>query len=142
MAQLYLTRKMIQNQQFEALEASASNSAITFPTNLLPLGSNIYSKMSFGTGTMLVDNNVEDLEMLLEAYFMQLQRTHHKILSVSPVLLLMDVTCSAMPLDRYMLNRMLLVIVGLLLMDIACIGLSLDGHTYLINTLLTITTIT
>ncbi|RWR90152.1 magnesium transporter MRS2-4-like protein isoform X1 [Cinnamomum micranthum f. kanehirae] len=31
MAQLYLTRKIIQNQQYKALEAGASNSAITFP---------------------------------------------------------------------------------------------------------------
>lgn len=108
MAQLYLTRKMIQNFQYKALEAGASNSAITFPTNLQPLGSSIHSNMSFGTSIMYVGNDVEDLEMLLEAYFMQLEGTHNRILSVSPVLLLMDVTCSALSLDRYRLNKMLL----------------------------------
>eukprot|EP00268_Persea_americana_P031408 TRINITY_DN30551_c0_g1_i2.p1 TRINITY_DN30551_c0_g1~~TRINITY_DN30551_c0_g1_i2.p1 ORF type:complete len:270 (-),score=34.12 TRINITY_DN30551_c0_g1_i2:610-1362(-) len=82
MAQLYLTRKMIQNFQYKALEAGASNSAITFPTNLHPLGSSIHSNMSFGTSIMYVGNDVEDLEMLLEAYFMQLEGTHNKILSV------------------------------------------------------------
>ncbi|XXG60869.1 hypothetical protein AAC387_Pa04g2676 [Persea americana] len=82
MAQLYLTRKMIQNFQYKALEAGASDSAITFPTNLQPLGSSIHSNMSFGTSIMYVGNDVEDLEMLLEAYFMQLEGTHNKILSV------------------------------------------------------------
>lgn len=108
MAQLYLTRKIIQNQQYKALEASASNSAITFPTNVQPLGSNIHIIMSFGTSIMYVENDVGDLEMLLEAYFMQPEGTHNKILSMSPVLLLMDVTCSALSLDRYRLNKMLL----------------------------------
>lgn len=35
------------------------------------------------TGSILGENDVEDLEMLLEAYFMQLDGTRNKILSVS-----------------------------------------------------------
>jgi magnesium transporter len=35
------------------------------------------------TGGVLDDDGVEDLEMLLEAYFMQLDGTRNKMLSVS-----------------------------------------------------------
>ncbi|XP_015878946.3 magnesium transporter MRS2-4 isoform X2 [Ziziphus jujuba] len=80
MAHLYLTRKWIQNQQSEALLAlSASNSI----SNSTPHLHRISSKRSGSlTSNLLDDNDVEDLEMLLEAYFMQLDGTRNKILSV------------------------------------------------------------
>lgn len=82
MAHLYLTRKMIQNQQAEALMGTmASNSNITIGSNLRRLGSNKSSSLI--TSNHFDDNDVEDLEMLLEAYFMQLDGTRNKILSVS-----------------------------------------------------------
>ncbi|CAL0325054.1 unnamed protein product [Lupinus luteus] len=75
MAQLYLTRKWLQNQQFEAHSgATASNNL----SNLRRLGST--RSGSFVTSND--DNDVEELEMLLEAYFMQLDGTRNKILSV------------------------------------------------------------
>ncbi|KAF6137278.1 hypothetical protein GIB67_036315 [Kingdonia uniflora] len=79
MAQLYLTRKRMQNQQHEALlnGTVASNS---FTTNLRRLNSN--RSGSVVTSNHFDDHDVEDLEMLLEAYFMQLDGTRNKILSV------------------------------------------------------------
>ncbi|OIW17924.1 hypothetical protein TanjilG_17760 [Lupinus angustifolius] len=59
MSQLYLTRKGLQNHQFEA-----------------------HSTKSESLVTKHDDNDVEELEMLLEAYFMQLDATRNKILSV------------------------------------------------------------
>ena len=82
MAHLYLTRKWIQNQQSEALlGAVVSNSISTISPRLPRLGSN--RNASFVSSHNLDDNDVEDLEMLLEAYFMQLDGTRNKILSVS-----------------------------------------------------------
>ncbi|XP_073001306.1 putative magnesium transporter MRS2-G [Typha latifolia] len=81
MAHLYLTRKQIQNQQFEVLMASgASNSIIASGANLARLGSNIQGSASIAT--TLHSDDVEDLEMLLEAYFMQLDGTRNRLLSV------------------------------------------------------------
>lgn len=83
MAHLYLTRKQIQNQQWEALMASAaSNSIVLAGPHLTRLSSNIHGNASMATSIYSDDNNVEDLEMLLEAYFMQLDGTRNKILSV------------------------------------------------------------
>ena len=80
MAHLYLTRKWIQNQPPEALlGAAASNSIVT--ASLRRLGS--ARSESLVTSNFQDDNDVEDLEMLLEAYFMQLDGTRNKILSVS-----------------------------------------------------------
>ncbi|KAJ7946595.1 Magnesium transporter MRS2-like protein [Quillaja saponaria] len=81
MAQLYLTRKWIQNQQPDALlGATASNS---FTKTAPPLRRfNSSRSGSFITSNCMDDNDVEDLEMLLEAYFMQLDGTRNKILSV------------------------------------------------------------
>ncbi|RWW41668.1 hypothetical protein BHE74_00052829 [Ensete ventricosum] len=85
MAHLYLTRKQIQNQQFEALIASgASNSIVAAGPNLARLGSNLNGSASIISSIYADDNDVEDLEMLLEAYFMQLDGMRNKILSVSP----------------------------------------------------------
>lgn len=81
MAQLYLTRKQIQNQQFEALMASATSNSIVLAPNLSRLNSNVRGSASFASFPS-DDTNVEDLEMLLEAYFMQLEGTRNKILSV------------------------------------------------------------
>ncbi|RZC54591.1 hypothetical protein C5167_013444 [Papaver somniferum] len=82
MAQLYLTRKFIQNQQSEALMGTmGSNSNVTIGPNLRRLDSN--KSASLITSNRFDDHDdVEDLEMLLEAYFMQLDGTRNKILSV------------------------------------------------------------
>ncbi|KAK4339904.1 hypothetical protein RND71_041366 [Anisodus tanguticus] len=82
MAQLYLTRKWIQNQQTETfLGTIVSNSVVPAAPNLRRLNST-RSK----SGSLLSNHfnyyDVEDLEMLLEAYFMQLEGTRNKILSV------------------------------------------------------------
>ncbi|KAL5561550.1 hypothetical protein UlMin_031297 [Ulmus minor] len=77
MAHLYLTRKRIQNQQSEALGNSDRI------TTIVPHLHRISSKKSGSLASNLLDDNdVEDLEMLLEAYFMQLDGTRNKILSV------------------------------------------------------------
>jgi magnesium transporter len=82
MADLYSTRKWIQNQQSDSLVGAAASGSITPATPRLPrVGSNRSASMV--TGGVLDDDGVEDLEMLLEAYFMQLDGTRNKILSVS-----------------------------------------------------------
>ncbi|KAK1386139.1 Magnesium transporter [Heracleum sosnowskyi] len=81
MAHLYLTRKLVQLQQSEALIGSmASNNVPTSASNLRRLSS--ARSGSLVTSNYSNDNDVEDLEMLLEAYFMQLDGTRNKILSV------------------------------------------------------------
>ncbi|PKI53038.1 hypothetical protein CRG98_026618 [Punica granatum] len=81
MAQLYLSRKWIQSQQSEALlGAGASNSISPAVPPLRRISSN--RSGSVVTSNYTADNDVEDLEMLLEAYFMQLDGTRNKILSV------------------------------------------------------------
>lgn len=81
MAHLYLTRKWIQNQQSEALLGrSGSNSISPAAPNLRRLSSN--RSGSLVTSNNMNEDDVEDLEMLLEAYFMQLDGTRNKILSV------------------------------------------------------------
>ena len=78
MAQLYLTRKWLQNQQVNAhMGATTSNNL----ASIRQLGST--RSGSLVTSNFGDDNDVEDLEMLLEAYFMQLDGTRNKILSVS-----------------------------------------------------------
>ncbi|KAK6121338.1 hypothetical protein DH2020_044910 [Rehmannia glutinosa] len=80
MAQLYLTRKWIQNQQAEAMStAHASNSIVPAAAHLRRLSSTRSGSL---VSNYLNDDDVEDLEMLLEAYFMQLDGTRNKILSV------------------------------------------------------------
>ncbi|XP_057778648.1 magnesium transporter MRS2-4 isoform X2 [Salvia miltiorrhiza] len=78
MAQLYLTRKWIQNQQAESL-GPASNSIVPGAPHLRRLNS---ARSGSLVSNYLNDQDVEDLEMLLEAYFMQLDGTRNKILSV------------------------------------------------------------
>ncbi|KAK6121366.1 hypothetical protein DH2020_044893 [Rehmannia glutinosa] len=80
MAQLYLTRKWIQNQQAEAMStAHASNSIVPAAAHLRRLSSTRSGSL---VSNYLNDDDVEDLEMLLEAYFMQLDGTRNKILSI------------------------------------------------------------
>ncbi|CAL1352615.1 unnamed protein product [Linum trigynum] len=82
MADLYLTRKWIQSQQSEVLLGSfASNSITLAATAQVPL---LGRSASHATGSSVedADDDIEDLEMLLEAYFMQLDGTRNKILSV------------------------------------------------------------
>ncbi|PKA55001.1 Putative magnesium transporter MRS2-G [Apostasia shenzhenica] len=81
MAQLYLTRKQIQDQQFETLMASANSNSIVVAPNLARVNSAARGSASLASFYQ-DDNTVEDLEMLLEAYFMQLEGTRNKILSV------------------------------------------------------------
>ncbi|GLT42732.1 hypothetical protein SLA2020_167180 [Shorea laevis] len=81
MAHLYLTRKWIQNQQSEALLGGEDSNGIS---SALPHLHRIRSNKSGSlvTSNFFDDDDVEDLEMLLEAYFMQLDGTRNKILSV------------------------------------------------------------
>lgn len=82
MTQLYLTRKWLQNQQSDALLGGVgSNSHTNGAHHLRRLSSSVKS-VSMLTSINMSDNDVEDLEMLLEAYFMQLDGTRNKILSV------------------------------------------------------------
>ncbi|KAL1549660.1 Magnesium transporter MRS2-4 [Salvia divinorum] len=78
MAQLYLTRKWIQNQQAESFDP-ASNSIVPGAPHIRRLNS---ARSGSLLSNYLNDPDVEDLEMLLEAYFMQLDGTRNKILSV------------------------------------------------------------
>jgi len=84
MTHLYLTRRLIQNQQVDALMSSAASTAIVPAPILARLGSIVNGSASIATSIYSGDNNVEALEMLLEAYFMQLDGTRNKILSVCP----------------------------------------------------------
>jgi magnesium transporter len=83
MEHLYLTRKQVQNQQVEALMSSAASNSIVLAGPGVPrLNSSFRRSLSVAT-SMHLDNDVEDLEMLLEAYFMQLDGIRNRILSVS-----------------------------------------------------------
>lgn len=85
MEHLYLTRKQLQNQQVEALMSSAaSNSIVPVGASVPRLNASFRRSVSIAT-SMHLDNDVEDLEMLLEAYFMQLDGIRNRILSVSPL---------------------------------------------------------
>ncbi|KAF8697830.1 hypothetical protein HU200_035318 [Digitaria exilis] len=82
MEHLYLTRKQLQNQQVEALMSSAaSNSIVPVGASVPRLNASFRRSVSIAT-SMHLDNDVEDLEMLLEAYFMQLDGIRNRILSV------------------------------------------------------------
>lgn len=81
MEQLYLTRKWIQYQQTEALAGSITSNNIVPAINHFRRASSTRSGSL--TSNYLNEHDVEDLEMLLEAYFMQLDGTRNKILSVS-----------------------------------------------------------
>lgn len=84
MAHLYLSRRQLLNQQAEALLASgASNAILPTTPQLSKLNSSVHRSASIATSNAYSDDNdVEDLEMLLEAYFMQLDGTRNRILSV------------------------------------------------------------
>lgn len=95
MAHLYLTRRWLQSQQSEALiGAAASNSIVSAGPDLRHLNSN--RSASLMSSNYVDDHDVEDLEMLLEAYFMQLDGTRNKILSVSILFLLTPVLAELM----------------------------------------------
>nr|GMD11316.1 magnesium transporter MRS2-4 [Ipomoea batatas] len=81
MAQLYLTRKWIQNQQSDAVLSGTTGSNIIVP--IVPNLRRVSSTRSGSFRSNLNDHDVEDLEMLLEAYFVQLDGTRNKILSVN-----------------------------------------------------------
>ncbi|KAJ3696466.1 hypothetical protein LUZ61_000171 [Rhynchospora tenuis] len=83
MSHFYLTRKQIQNQQWDASMADNTLSIVPAGANSGRLNSKRYRR---GTGSIATTiysyNDVEDLEMLLEAYFMQLDGIRNRILSV------------------------------------------------------------
>lgn len=82
MTQLYLTRKWLQNnQQTDGLLGGVGSVSFSNGAQHLRRLSSVKSG-SMVTTVNLNDNDVEDLEMLLEAYFMQLDGTRNKILSV------------------------------------------------------------
>lgn len=85
MAQLYLTRKWLQNQQFEANLGATTSYNLPNNAHVRRVGST--KSGSLVTSNYEDDNDVEDLEMLLEAYFMQLDGTRNKILSVSVLMI-------------------------------------------------------
>ncbi|XP_054789904.1 magnesium transporter MRS2-4-like isoform X2 [Prosopis cineraria] len=79
MAQLYLTRKWIQIQQAEGYSGVINTNSLSTAA--------LARQFSYKSGSLLTSNfkdynDVEDLEMLLEAYFMQLDGTRNRILSV------------------------------------------------------------
>ncbi|KAG9135461.1 hypothetical protein Leryth_007231 [Lithospermum erythrorhizon] len=80
MAQLYLTRKWIQQRQSEVLLGAAA------PNTIIPAAPHLRRLSSARSGSLVSNyfngDDVEDLEMLLEAYFVQLDGTRNKILSV------------------------------------------------------------
>ncbi|KAL6560699.1 Magnesium transporter MRS2-4 [Orobanche gracilis] len=76
MGQLYLTRKWIQNQQ---TETPTSNSILLAPAHFRRLSS---ARSGSSVSNYHNVDDVEDLEMMLEAYFMQLDGIRNKILSV------------------------------------------------------------
>ncbi|CAA6658904.1 unnamed protein product [Spirodela intermedia] len=82
MSHLYLTRKQIQNQQFEALVATSASNNNVAPVPHTGRLNSYHRTTSFVNSVRSDDYDVEDLEMLLEAYFMQLDGTRNKILSV------------------------------------------------------------
>ncbi|KAL8192835.1 hypothetical protein R6Q57_027283 [Mikania cordata] len=82
MTQLYLTRKWLQNQQSEGLLGGVGSVSFSNGAHHLRRLSSVKSGGSMLTSANLNDVDVEDLEMLLEAYFMQLDGTRNKILSV------------------------------------------------------------
>nr|GEW55768.1 magnesium transporter MRS2-4 [Tanacetum cinerariifolium] len=81
MTRLYLTRKWLQNQQSEALLGGVGSVSFTNGAHHLRGHSSVKSVCML-TSANLNDDDVEDLEMLLEAYFIQLDGTRNKILSV------------------------------------------------------------
>ncbi|GJU28734.1 magnesium transporter MRS2-4 [Tanacetum coccineum] len=74
MTRLYLTRKWLQNQPSEALLGGVGSVSFTSDAHHLRRHSSVKSG-SMLTSANLNDDDVEDLEMLLEAYFIQLDGT-------------------------------------------------------------------
>ncbi|XP_010433199.1 PREDICTED: magnesium transporter MRS2-6, mitochondrial-like [Camelina sativa] len=72
MADLCLTRKQIQNLQ----QAEAASNSIVAPSNLQRLTSNKSS------GMVTDEDDADDVEMLLEAYFIQVEGMRNKVLMV------------------------------------------------------------
>ncbi|XP_051132872.1 magnesium transporter MRS2-4-like [Andrographis paniculata] len=85
MAQLYLTRKRTQNQQSEALSSSKDSDILApavAPATCSWRSSYIRCENLLMSRSSKCKWEVEELEMLLEAYFMHLDLTRNKILSV------------------------------------------------------------
>ncbi|RAL44932.1 hypothetical protein DM860_003691 [Cuscuta australis] len=85
MAQLYLTRRLIQSQQSEAAMLLGTATTTTASNVITPIAPNFRRLNSTRSGSIVsnsLNDDVEDLEMMLEAYFMQLEGTRNKILSV------------------------------------------------------------
>jgi magnesium transporter len=82
MAELYLTRKYLQSQLLEASITSRRQSALAITTSSSRINSHRFSIATIITNVSADENDVEDLEMLLEAYFIQIDGTRNKILSI------------------------------------------------------------
>jgi magnesium transporter len=82
MAELYLTRKYLQSQLSETSITSRRQSALAITTSSSRINSHRFSIATIITNVSADENDVEDLEMLLEAYFIQIDGTRNKILSI------------------------------------------------------------
>jgi len=85
MAELYLTRKYLQSQVLEASTTTRRQSALSITASLSHIKCHQLSIASIVTSVSGNENDVEDIEMLLEAYFMQIDGTRNKILSAQVV---------------------------------------------------------
>ncbi|XP_062213605.1 putative magnesium transporter MRS2-H isoform X1 [Phragmites australis] len=82
MTRLHISRKQTKSQQDEALLSSAfSNSNFPPETSLARPNSIIKQSMGIATSVPL-DSDADNLEMLLEAYFMQLDGIRNRLVSV------------------------------------------------------------
>ncbi|KAI4349444.1 hypothetical protein L6164_010031 [Bauhinia variegata] len=77
MADLYLSRKLVASSSSSGSGSDAPDWLLSSPT----IGSRIHKNTSraSGTTTLQLENDVEELEMLLEAYFMQIDGTLNKL---------------------------------------------------------------
>ncbi|XP_020588350.1 magnesium transporter MRS2-4-like isoform X2 [Phalaenopsis equestris] len=81
MPQFYLTRKQMQSHQLEAALAAATSISTVPAPQYVRLNSQAGGSSS-SVSFPLDENNVEDLEMMFEASFMQLEGTRNKILAL------------------------------------------------------------
>ncbi|KAK7245401.1 hypothetical protein RIF29_40243 [Crotalaria pallida] len=75
MAELYLSRKLVVSSSPTSSSYDSPNLQFSFPD----LGSKIHRSSSTSATTVQGENDVEELEMLLEAYFMQIDGTLNKL---------------------------------------------------------------
>lgn len=81
MADLYLTRKLAQDQHMDSPSISFHVNGEPYSIVESSKPSN-FGATSMGTSVSVANEDVEELEMLLEAYFMQLDGTLNKLMLV------------------------------------------------------------